>query len=69
MSPKEFKDKLAQMRAFLKDGEKSGMDPGKFGEAVVTMLEELHLRLQILERENGPSSAFIDMDEANNRLR
>ena len=69
MSPKEFKEKLAKMRAFLKDGEQSGLNPTQFGEAVVTMLEELHLRLQVIERENGPSSAFIDMDEANNRLR
>ena len=69
MSPKVFREKVAQMRSFLKEGEKSGLDPSKFGEMVVTMLEELNLRMQVIERENGPSSAFIDMDEANNRLR
>jgi hypothetical protein len=69
MSVKEFKEKIAKMRSFLKDGEQSGLNPASFGESVVTMLEELNLRLQVIERENGPSSAFIDMDEANNRLR
>jgi len=64
-----FKEQIEKMRAFLKEGEKSGMDPSQFGEAVVVLLEHLDLRVQSIEREIGPSSAFIDINEANNRLR
>ncbi len=67
---KESKDALKEMEKFMK-GEKSDTVPDAraFGNQVIEMLKFCIFTFESIQRDQGPSSAFIDSSEIPHRLR
>lgn len=70
MEMKTVKQAIAELKKFIESGSSENIkDAGQFGKTVVDVLESLNFKVEALEREIGPSGAFIDPNDANNRLR
>lgn len=70
LNSKQAKDSIKEMRAFM-EGKKSDVVPDAraFGNMVIELLEYYQYKFESLEREQGPSSAFIDSSDVPHRLR
>jgi len=65
-----IKQALKHMKEFVETGNNEHItDARLFGEYVVKVLEGLAYKVEELEREIGPSTAFIDPNSAPHRLR
>lgn len=67
---KTIKQALKEMKVFMEGGKSDHIPDAKaFGDNVVKVLEGLAYKVEELERNIGPSSAFIDPNDAPHRLR
>lgn len=66
----KIKEAVNDMKAFIEGGTpKEVTDPKQFGIMIVRVLEALNYKIEELERQIGPSSAFIDTNDVPHRLR
>jgi uncharacterized FlaG/YvyC family protein len=68
---KTIKQTLEEMKKFLNnDGTAVHIkDSQEFGKSIIKVLESLHFKVEVLEREIGHSNAFITADDIPHRLR
>lgn len=67
---KTVKEALADMKKFMDGGAPQHVtDSKQFGQTIVKVLESLNYKIEELERQIGPSGAFIDPNDSPHRLR
>lgn len=67
---KTIKQAIKEMTEFMNAGKSEHIkDPQQFAKTIISVLEGLSYKVEELERNIGPSSAFIDPNDAPHRLR
>ena len=70
MEIKTLRQAVNEIKKFATTGESENIkDAGQFARVIADALESLSFKLEAIEREMGPSNAFIDPNDVNNRLR